>query len=189
SSHTIDVTDVQSVKEAAEAIGPVDVLINNSGISSEAPLVHTNEEDWDRVFDTNLKGAWQVSKSFSPALIASRGAIVNVASILGLGVMKTVGAYAASKAGLIQLTRAMALELARDGVRVNAIAPGYIETPINAAFFKTEAGQKMLRGVPMRRLGRPEDLDAAVLSLLGAGARFVTGATVVVDGGHTLSLS
>lgn len=185
----MDVTNAASVQEAAASIGPVDILINNSGVSSEAPLANTAEADWDRVFDTNLKGAWLVSKAFAPALIASQGSILNVASILGFGVLKTVGPYAASKAGLIQLTRAMALEMARDGVRVNAIAPGYIETPINAAFFQTEAGQKLLRGVPMRRIGRPADLDAAVLGFLGNGAGFVTGATLVVDGGHTLSLS
>ncbi|MEM8582317.1 MAG: SDR family oxidoreductase [Pseudomonadota bacterium] len=186
---TIDVTVPSSIAAAAEALGPIDILINNSGVSSEAPLTQTREEDWDRVFDTNLKGAWQVSKAFAPALTVSRGAILNIASILGIGVLKTVGPYAASKAALIQMTRAMALEMARDGVRVNALAPGYIETPINAEFFRTDAGKRLLRGVPMRRLGSPADLDATVLSLLGAGAGFVTGATVVVDGGHTLSLS
>ncbi|WP_425093240.1 SDR family NAD(P)-dependent oxidoreductase [Tropicimonas sp. S265A] len=186
---TLDVTDAASVDAAAQAVGPLDILINNSGVSSEAMLADMSERDWDRVFDTNLKGAWRVSRAFAPALIASRGVILNVASILGMGVLKTVGAYAASKAGLIQLTRAMALELAQDGVRVNALAPGYIETPINAAFFATPQGAKMLRGVPQRRLGQPADLDAAVLALVGPGGQFTTGATIVVDGGHTLSLS
>jgi NAD(P)-dependent dehydrogenase (short-subunit alcohol dehydrogenase family) len=185
----LDVTDAGSVTEAARAVGPLDILVNNSGVSGQDPVIETLEEDWDRVLDTNLKGAWIVSKAFAPALIASKGTILNVASILGIGVLKTVGPYAASKAGLIQLTKAMALELARDGVRVNALAPGYIETPINAEFFATEAGQKMLRGVPQRRLGQPGDLDAAVLMLLGPGAGFVTGTTVVGDGGHTLALS
>lgn len=186
---TMDVTEAASVAAAAASVGPLDILINNSGVSGQNPVIDTSEDDWDRVLDTNLKGAWQVSKAFAPALIAAQGSILNIASILGLGVLKTVGPYAASKAGLIQLTKAMALEMARDGVRVNALAPGYIETPINTAFFATEAGRKMLRGVPQRRLGQPENLDAAVLMLLGPGAGFVTGAVVVVDGGHTLALS
>jgi NAD(P)-dependent dehydrogenase (short-subunit alcohol dehydrogenase family) len=185
----MDVTDAGSVTATAEAVGHIDILVNNSGVSGSAMLTETTEDDWDRVLDTNLKGAWRVSRAFAPALIAAQGTILNVASILGLGVLKTVGPYAASKAGLIQLTKAMALELARGGVRVNALAPGYIETPINSAFFATEAGQRMLRGVPQRRLGQPGDLDAAVLMLLGPGAGFVTGTTLVVDGGHTLALS
>lgn len=189
STVAMDVTDGASVVAAAASVGPLDILINNSGVSGQDPVIETSEDDWDRVLDTNLKGAWQVSKAFAPALIDARGAILNVASILGLGVLKTVGPYAASKAGLLQLTKAMALELARDGVRVNALAPGYVETPINAAFFATEAGKNMLRGVPQRRLGQPEDLDAVVLMLLGPGAGFVTGSVVVVDGGHTLALS
>ncbi|ABV93100.1 short-chain dehydrogenase/reductase SDR [Dinoroseobacter shibae DFL 12 = DSM 16493] len=185
----LDVTDAASVAAAVTTVGPLDILINNSGVSGQDMVIDTTEADWDRVLDTNLKGAWRVSRAFAPGLIARQGTILNVASILGIGVLKTVGPYAASKAGLIQLTRAMALELARDGVRVNALAPGYIETPINTEFFASEAGQKMLRGVPQRRLGQPGDLDAAVLMLLGPGAGFVTGATVVVDGGHTLALS
>lgn len=185
----LDVTDAASVAAAVTTMGPLDILINNSGVSGQDMVIDTTEADWDRVLDTNLKGAWRVSRAFAPGLIARQGTILNVASILGIGVLKTVGPYAASKAGLIQLTRAMALELARDGVRVNALAPGYIETPINTEFFASEAGQRMLRGVPQRRLGQPGDLDAAVLMLLGPGAGFVTGATVVVDGGHTLALS
>lgn len=185
----MDVTSAASVEQAAVDAGPIDVLINNSGVSGEKSVIATTEEDWDRIFDTNLKGAWRVSRAFAPALVEAQGAVLNVASILGLGVLKTVGPYAASKAGLIQLTKAMALEMARDGVRVNAIAPGYIETPINSAFFATDAGARMLRGVPQRRLGQPEDLDAAVLMLIGPGAGFVTGSVVVVDGGHTLALS
>jgi NAD(P)-dependent dehydrogenase (short-subunit alcohol dehydrogenase family) len=189
SAQVMDVTRPESVAQAADRVGALDILINNSGVSGQKALVDTSEEEWDRVFDTNVKGAWRVSQAFSGGLIANRGTILNVASILGLGVLKTVGPYAASKAGLIQMTKAMALELAREGVRVNAIAPGYIETPINKAFFATEAGTRMLRGVPQRRLGQPEDLDAAVLMLLGPGAGLVTGSVVVVDGGHTLALS
>jgi NAD(P)-dependent dehydrogenase (short-subunit alcohol dehydrogenase family) len=185
----LDVTCADSVARAAAQVGALDILVNNSGVSGHTVLVDTPEDEWDRVFDTNLKGAWRVSRAFAGPLIASRGSILNVASILGLGVLKTVGPYAASKAGLIQMTKALALELARDGVRVNALAPGYIETPINKAFFETEAGARMLRGVPQRRLGQPGDLDAAVLMLLGPGAGFVTGSVVVVDGGHTLALS
>ncbi|WP_424971499.1 SDR family NAD(P)-dependent oxidoreductase [Dinoroseobacter sp. S76] len=187
----MDVTDAASVGAAAEAVGAVDILVNNSGVSGHEMLMDTAEADWDRVLDTNLKGAWLVSKAFAPGLIAQQGVILKVASILGagLGVLKTVGPYAASKAGLVQLTKAMALELARDGVRVNALAPGYTETPINAEFFATPAGQKMIRAIPQRRLAQPEDLDAAVLSLVGPGGRATTGTVIVVDGGHTLAIS
>ena len=189
----LDVTDAAGIDaafaELAAGPGRLDILVNNSGIAGSDLLADTSEAEWDRVVDTNLKGAFLVSRAALPLLKASEGAIINIASILGIGVLKRLASYAASKAGLIQLTKAMAVELARDGVRVNAIAPGYVETDLNRAFFETDAGKRLVAGVPMRRLGQASELDGALLLLAGPAGRFMTGATVVVDGGHTLSLS
>ena len=155
----MDVTDAASVAAAfarAEADdAPVSILINNSGIVVSASSLDLAEEDWDRVLDTNLKGAWLVSRAFARNAKAARreGAIVNVASILGFRVAGHVSAYAVSKAGLVQLTCAMGLELARFGIRVNALAPGYIATDLNRAFFESEAGKAMIARIPQRRLG------------------------------------
>lgn len=186
----MDVTDAGSVTAALETVGPaLDILINNSGVSGTESAEATSEETWDRVIDTNLKGPWLVTRAALPALRARQGAVINIASILGFGVLKNVSSYAASKAGVIQLTKAMALELAPDGIRVNAIAPGYFQTEINAGFFETEAGRRRLKGVPFRRLGRPEELDAALLTLAGPGGAFMTGTTLTVDGGNAIGLT
>lgn len=174
--------------EVGERHGRLDILLNNSGVAVTARAATMAEADWDQVLDTNLKGAFLVSQAAVPLLRAAEGTIVNIASILGLGVLKGVSAYAASKAGLIQLTRAMSLELARDGVRVNAIAPGYIATEINGDFFETDAGKRVIAQIPLRRLGDTRDLDGALLLLAGPAGRFMTGSTIVVDGGHSLAM-
>jgi NAD(P)-dependent dehydrogenase (short-subunit alcohol dehydrogenase family) len=189
----LDVTDAASVAaafaEAEAALGPVGVLVNNSGIAASVRTTELLEADFDAVMDTNLKGAWLAAAEAARRAKATGTAlsIVNVASILGLRVTGHVSAYAASKAGLIQLTKAMALELARDGVRVNAIAPGYIETDINSTFFASEAGQAMVRRIPQRRLGVPADLDGPLLLLASDASRYMTGAVIAVDGGHLVS--
>jgi NAD(P)-dependent dehydrogenase (short-subunit alcohol dehydrogenase family) len=132
---------------------------------------------------------FRVAQAGARALVAAGqgGAIVNIASILGLRVAGGVAAYAAAKAGVVQLTRALALEWARHGIRVNALCPGYIETDINRDFFATEAGQAMVRRIPQRRLGQPADLDGALLLLVSEAGRYITGAEIVVDGGHLVS--
>ncbi|HWL68709.1 MAG TPA: glucose 1-dehydrogenase [Geminicoccus sp.] len=185
----LDVTDARSVDQAFQEAGPVDVLINNSGVTATVTAVEMEEADWDRIVDTNLKGAWLVARAFARQAIAAKheGAIVNIASILGLRVAGHLSAYAASKAGLIQLTQTMALELARHQIRVNALAPGYIETDINRDFFQSERGKALIARIPQRRLGQEEDLDGPLLLLASDASRFMTGSVVAVDGGHLVS--
>jgi len=188
----LDVADAASVAAAlaaAEAaLGPVEVLVNNAGIAVDKPLLDTTEADWDSVIDTNLKGGFLMAQAAARRMVAAgtAGRIVNVVSILGETAAQRVHAYAASKAALIHLTRTLALELARHGIRVNAISPGYIETDFNRDFLAA-AGDKLTRRVPLRRLGRPEDLDGALLLLASAAGGYITGAVVTVDGGTTLS--
>jgi NAD(P)-dependent dehydrogenase (short-subunit alcohol dehydrogenase family) len=189
----MDVTEAASVAaaflQAAEAFGPLSILVNNSGIAVSASSLDLAEEDWDRVLDTNLKGAWLVSQVFArnAKVGGTGGTIINVASILGFRVAGHVSAYAVSKAGLVQLTCAMALELARFGIRVNALAPGYIATDLNRSFFKSEAGRAMIARMPQRRLGALEDLDGPLLLLASGASRYMTGSTITVDGGHLVS--
>lgn len=188
----LDVTDRQSVKDAVAAAnaGPgVDILINNAGIALTKPALDVSEEDWDVVVDTNLKGSFLVAQEVARAMKAHGrgGSIVNIASILGLRVSAQVPAYAASKAGVVQLTKALALEFARYGIRVNALCPGYIETDLNSEFFLTDAGKDLVRRIPQRRLGRPDELDGALLLLCSEAGSYITGSEFVVDGGHLVS--
>lgn len=190
SAHAVqlDVTDGTSVREAL-AGRSFDILVNNAGISGAGRAADLDEAGWDAVVDTNLKGVFLVAQAAAAGMRASGtgGAIVNIASIAGHRVAGNISAYAASKAGVIQLTRALALEWARDSIRVNALCPGYIETDINRDFFATEAGARMIARIPQRRLGRPEDLDGALLLLLSAAGAYMTGSTIEVDGGHLVS--
>jgi len=183
----LDVADAADVARTLE--GRVfDIVVNNAGVTVTASALEHDAAAIDRVIDTNLKGAFHVARSAAEGMRrAGGGAIVNVASILGHRVAGHVAAYAASKAGLVQLTRALALEWARHGIRVNALCPGYIETGINRDFFATEAGQALIRRIPQRRLGQPEDLDGALLLLVSDAGRYITGADIVVDGGHLVS--
>jgi NAD(P)-dependent dehydrogenase (short-subunit alcohol dehydrogenase family) len=189
----MDVSDAGSVgsafEQAEQAFGPISILINNSGVALSGSSLDLEEADWDRTLDTNLKGAWLVSRAFGRSAKAEKraGVIVNVASILGFRVAGHVSAYAVSKAGLVQLTQAMGLELARFGIRVNALAPGYIATDLNRDFFGSDAGKPMIARIPQRRLGALEDLDGPLLLLASDASRYMTGSTITVDGGHLVS--
>ena len=186
SAVTMDVRDAASVDAAVAAAGALDIVVNNAGIAQTRPALETTDDDWNAVIDTNLTGAFRVARAAARAMAADGrgGAIVNIASILALRVAKQVPAYVAAKAALVRLTEALALELAAKSIRVNAIAPGYVETDLNRDFLASPAGEAMARRVPMRRFGRPDDLDGALLLLASDAGRYMTGATIVVDGGH-----
>jgi NAD(P)-dependent dehydrogenase (short-subunit alcohol dehydrogenase family) len=175
----------------AAALGSLDILINNSGIAPTAAAIDLDEAEWDRCLDTNLKGAWLMAQAAAHKMIegGKGGVIVNTASILSIRVQKGTAPYAISKAGLLQMTKALALEWARYGIRVNAIAPGYIETDINRDFLKSELGQQMMKSIPQRRFGQAEDLDGALLFLTSDASQYVTGVFLPVDGGHSLALA
>jgi NAD(P)-dependent dehydrogenase (short-subunit alcohol dehydrogenase family) len=189
----MDVTDEDSVigalGEASERLGVITVVINNSGVTATQTALDLEMHDWDRVFDTNARGAFLVARAAARRMIEAKagGSIVNVASILGLRVAGRVAPYAASKAALVHLTRALALEWARHGIRVNAIAPGYVETDFNRDFFASEAGMALVNRIPQRRLGRPEELDGPLLLLASDASTYMTGSTLVIDGGHLQS--
>jgi NAD(P)-dependent dehydrogenase (short-subunit alcohol dehydrogenase family) len=174
---------------AEKALGPIDIVVNNAGISIVRPALEMPVEDWDAVVNTNLRGAWLVAQTAGKRwLMAKRpGVIVNIASILGLRTIGQVAPYNASKAGLIHLTRALAMEWARHDIRVNAICPGYIETEMNGDFWRTPAGQRLIDRIPQRRIGKPEHLDGALLLLASDAGTFMTGSVLTVDGGHTVS--
>lgn len=189
----MDVTDAQSVTrafdEAETELGALGVVVNNAGIARKENATAIDDPAWRETLATNLDGANLVARA---AIAAFRkhghgGSLVNIASILGLRVSARVPAYSAAKAALISLTQTLALTAAKDGIRVNAIAPGYIETDLNREYLNSQAGAKMVERVAMGRFGRPEDLDGALLLLAADAGRYMTGAVLVVDGGHTLS--
>ncbi|MBS9721313.1 SDR family oxidoreductase [Tianweitania sp. BSSL-BM11] len=184
----LDVRDSASIAHLfAEADQPFDIVVNNAGISGAARALDLTEGDWDATLDVNLKGPFLVAQAAAKALRQEErgGSIVNVASIVALRVATELSAYAASKAGLVHLTRALSLEWARYGIRVNALCPGYVETEINRDFFATPAGEAMVKRIPQRRLGRMEDLDGAMLLLASEAGAYITGTALVVDGGHS----
>jgi len=185
----LDVQSAASIALAFDKAGPLDIVVNNAGISIVKPALDMPEHDWDAVVNTNLRGAWLVAQGAAKRWVAEKrpGSIVNIASILGLRTIGQVAPYNASKAGLIHLTQALAMEWARYHIRVNAICPGYIETEMNAPFWKTPAGQKLIDRIPQRRIGRPEHLDGALLLLASEAGSFMTGSTLTVDGGHMVS--
>lgn len=186
----MDVTQPASVKAAFDALAArgavADVIVNNAGVAVAKPLLELDEADHDQVLQTNLTGALRVAQEAARRLIpAGRpGAVVNVASITGLRVAGGVATYCASKAALLQLTQAMALELAPHGIRVNALAPGYVATELNREFLASPAGQRLMNRIPQKRFGQPADLDGALLLLAADAGRFMTGSVVAVDGGH-----
>lgn len=177
------------VKSASETLGPIDILVNNAGIAVVKPAFEIDEADWDIVIDTNLKGVWLVARTVAKAMSqnGTGGKIINISSIASTTVLGRASSYCASKAGVSQLTRALAVEWARHGIQVNAIAPGYILTEMNEAFFASSSGDKVVERIPQRRVGKPEDLDGALMLLASDASRFMTGATILVDGGHDAS--
>jgi 2-deoxy-D-gluconate 3-dehydrogenase len=190
----LDVRDPASVEAAFDTVrrelGPVDIVINSAGIATTSPALAVTEDDWQRVIDTNLNGAWRVAQCAARMMrdTGNGGSIINIASILGMRVLQQVPAYTAAKAGLIHLTQALALEWARHGIRVNAIAPGYFSTEINADFLESEAGRRLLSRVPMGRAGNLAELDGPLLLLASDAGAFMTGSVITVDGGHLLAM-
>ena len=189
----MDVSHAATVDAAiaqAAAIAPLDILVNNAGVAAEPMLLDLDESEWDSVLDANLKGAWLVARAVAREMVEKNtpGSIVNIASVLGSAVQKGTGAYAASKAGLLHLTRAMAVEWARHGIRVNAIAPGYYRTDMAEGFLESEAGARMIKRIPRRRLGNPEELAGALLLLASDASSYMTGSVVTVDGGLSLAV-
>jgi NAD(P)-dependent dehydrogenase (short-subunit alcohol dehydrogenase family) len=189
----VDVTDAGSVRQAFDTAAGAgflpDIIVNCAGVTVFKPALEITPEEWDIVVDTNLKGAMLVSKEAATRLVIAHrpGSIVNIGSILGLRAGGGVVAYSASKAGLTHMTRALALEWARHGIRVNAIAPGYFSTDLNRDFLQSDAGEKLRLRIPQRRFGAPEQLDGPLLLLASEAGSYMTGTIIVVDGGHVCS--
>lgn len=189
----MDVTNADSIRDgfvaAERAFGTVTILVNNSGVASTTPALEVDEADWNRTMDTNLKGSWLVAQEAARKMVEAEthGSIINIASILAFRVTKHLAPYAASKAALLQLTRSLSLEWARYKIRVNAIAPGYIITDMNRDFFQRAESVDIINRIPQRRIGTPEDLDGALLLLASDASSYITGSTIVVDGGHLQS--
>jgi NAD(P)-dependent dehydrogenase (short-subunit alcohol dehydrogenase family) len=187
----LDVTNADSVQncfsEAEKAVGHVDILVNNAGIAGESSLLESKEKVWDAIVDTNLKGVFLVAQAAAKSMVESEkaGSIINIASIAGLFGAKGLAIYGAAKSGVVGLTKSMALEWVRYGIRVNALAPGYIVTDLNRAWFESDAAEYLIRNIPMRRTGNLEELTVPLLLLASDAGGFMTGSIVVVDGGQT----
>ena len=185
---TLDVTEPGSIAAFFGVRPAFDIVVNNAGVAGDGAAIDMDTEAFRSVVDTNLTGVFGVAQAAARSMReAGGGSIVNIASILGLRVAGGVAAYAASKAAVVQLTKALALEWARHGIRVNALCPGYIETPINRAFFGTDAGRALIKRIPQRRLGRLADLDGPLLLLASEHSAYMTGSIVAADGGHLVS--
>jgi len=189
----LDVTRSESVAAAVAAaegeLGPLTILVNNAGVTVAKPVLQHTEEEWDYVLDTNLKGAWLMAREFAHHLVELKrpGRIINIASVLGSRTIGRVPAYCTAKAGLIHLTHVLAMELARYGILVNAMAPGYVETDFNREYFETQAGKNLIIRIPLRRIAQAPDLDGALFFLASPASAYVTGAVIAVDGGHAVA--
>jgi len=193
----LDVTDHDSIKSAvahAETeVGSIDILINNSGVSTTQRIQDVTEDDFDFTFNTNVRGAFFVAQEVGKRMLArARGAapgtytggrIVNIASMAGLHVLPQISVYAMSKAAVVQMTKAMAVEWGRFGINVNALCPGYIDTEINHHHWQTEQGQKLIQMLPRKRVGQVQDLDAVLVMLCAKESHFINGAVIAADDG------
>ena len=196
----LDVTDHASIKSAVAhvetEVGSIDILVNNSGVSTTQRLQDVMPEDYDFMFDTNVKGAFFVAQEVGKRMLAratgaapgsyTGGRIVNIASMAGLRVLPKIGTYCMTKAAVIQMTKAMALEWGKFGINVNAICPGYIDTEINHHHWQTEAGQKLVQMLPRKRVGQPQDLDALLVMLCSDQSHFINGAVIAADDGFAV---
>jgi NAD(P)-dependent dehydrogenase (short-subunit alcohol dehydrogenase family) len=197
----LDVTSVDSIKSAvahAETeVGPIDILINNSGVSTTERLVDVTEEGFDHVFGTNTRGAFFMAQEVAKRMLArakgaapgvfAGGRVINIASAAGLRTLPQIGVYCMSKAAVIHMTKVMAAEWGRFGITTNAICPGYIDTEINHHHWQTEGGQKLIKMLPRQRVGRPQDLDALIVMLCSAQSDFINGAVISADDGMAAS--
>ncbi len=197
---TLDVTDITSIKAAiahAETeVGPIDILVNNSGVSTTQRLQEVGESNFDDIFNTNVKGAFFVAQEVGKRMLArakgvspqvhAGGRIINIASTAGIKVLPQIGVYCMSKAAVIQMTKAMALEWGKYGINVNAICPGYIDTEINHHHWSTEQGQKLIQMLPRKRIGETKDLDALLVMLASSEGHFINGAVIAADDGFSI---
>jgi len=192
---SLDVTDREALDGALDKVeeefGAVDILVNNAGIAIEGMTLEMTDEDFDRIVDVNTKALWHLARRVSERLVKADkpGSIINVASILGFGASPGLSLYAITKAAVVQMTKALAVDLWRHNIRVNAICPGYFRTEINAHFFDTEAGQVAIKRLPPQRLGEYQELDGLLLLLASDASSFITGTSIPVDGGHSAKLA
>lgn len=189
----LDVAEAESIepalRRARARFGALDVVVNNAGVAPDGAAIDMPIARFDEVLDINLRGAYAVATAAARIWRedAKGGSLVNIASVLGLRQASGVSPYAISKAGVVQMTKVLALEWSRYGIRVNALAPGYIDTPMTNEFFATDRGKSMINRIPMRRIGRLEDLDGPFLLLASAASAYMTGAVIPVDGGHLVN--
>ena len=194
----LDVTDIEGIRMAVQKVesefGPIDILVNNSGVSAIGRLTDVPEEDFDFIMDTNVKGAFFVAQAVGKRMVersiadpARQARIVNIASVAGLRVLPQIGVYCMSKAAVIHMTKAMAVEWGRYNINVNAICPGYIMTEMTAPLWESEMGKKMMDRLPRRRVGEPEDLDSLLLMLVSDQSRFINGSVIAADDGLSVT--